>query len=932
MKRWLSSIIDVRKGEVLVTTLMVLNIYIILVTYYLLKPARDSLFISMSGAKNLPLVFVLIALVVVPVTTFYSFVSRSLKLHQLINFTAVFIIINLLALRWLISLPDQPWVVYVFYIWVSIYGALTPAQFWLLANGVYDASQSKRLFVLFGLAAIFGASTGGEITNYLISSLQISTENLLFFCMGFIAITIPLVNWVWAIAGKNIEEEPYKPGRKQEEARPGIGEVFKDIKSSRYLLMIIAVIIMTMVIATFADYLLKAVAEIAFTPPGADRPDKQELSAFFGKYYGRVSFLSFLVQFFLSYRILKAFGVGGAILFLPVSQLLSAIAMAIAPGLTTGILIRGSGDVFKYSIDKTGRELLFLPIPLDVKKRVKVFIDVLVDRWFRGLAGGILFIFTAVLMLDVRIISLVAAGIVVFWIFLAVSIRKQYIDAFRKALDKGEIDPVLLTVKINDASTIDSLMKALGSENERQVSYALGLLGEVQNEGLAERVQPFLKHRNSEIRRQALVVLQNQENGKFAPEIEALLSDPGPEVRIEALRYIYRNTTANHLKLLKDYLERSEFNLSSAALGYIANYGTEDEKVLIDSRLAQTFLNRSGSEREPGRQLLARALGKLGDPEFRPVLQELMADSFPAVVKEAIASAGRLQDREFLPQLLKMLGDHRYRAEIRAALAAYGDRITGTLNDYLSDPAIDLAIRRNIPRVLRLIPTRQSVEVLCHNLSNVIPELKYPILRALNYLRSRRPELNFPGEPVENALQEEAQIYYEVYQIYRVYNETGKDMADNSRLLLLKTALAEKLAKSKELMFQLLALQYPPKDIFNAYQGILSNKKTLRASGVEFLDNLLRKEVKEFLMPILDETAPADVINRGKRLFKINIADRVAALEHLIRGKDPWLKACAVFNVDSGGSPEVRNLVEQARTDSDFLVRETAEMVLGSKK
>ncbi|MCB0305359.1 MAG: hypothetical protein KDI38_16465, partial [Calditrichaeota bacterium] len=64
MKRWLSSIIDIRKGEVLVTTLMVLNIYLILVTYYLLKPARDSLFISVAGAKNLPLVFILIALVV----------------------------------------------------------------------------------------------------------------------------------------------------------------------------------------------------------------------------------------------------------------------------------------------------------------------------------------------------------------------------------------------------------------------------------------------------------------------------------------------------------------------------------------------------------------------------------------------------------------------------------------------------------------------------------------------------------------------------------------------------------------------------------------------------------------------------------------------------------------------------------------------------
>ncbi|MCB0312222.1 MAG: hypothetical protein KDH84_03000, partial [Calditrichaeota bacterium] len=215
MKRWLSSIIDIRKGEVLVTTLMVLNIYLILVTYYLLKPARDSLFISVSGAKNLPLVFILIALVVVPVTTVYSRISRSFRLNQLINYTTIFIIINLFLLRWMISLPGQVWVVYAFYTWVSIYGALTTAQFWLLANAVYDASQAKRIFVLFGLAAIIGATTGGEITNLLIKEFGVSTENLLYFCVVFMAVCVFLVTWIWSLTQKDIDEGPVARGSRK---------------------------------------------------------------------------------------------------------------------------------------------------------------------------------------------------------------------------------------------------------------------------------------------------------------------------------------------------------------------------------------------------------------------------------------------------------------------------------------------------------------------------------------------------------------------------------------------------------------------------------------------------------------------------------------------------------------------------------------------
>ena len=165
--------------------------------------------------------------------------------------------------------------------------------------------------------------------------------------MAFMAICIMLVNWIWSISDIDAGDSVESAKKKIEEPEPSMGEVFKDIKSSRYLVMIIGIIVMTMIGATFADYLLKAVAEIEFTPPGADKADKAELSAFFGKFYGRISLLSFLLQFFLSYRILKTFGVSGAILFLPVSQLLAGFGMVLYPGLLTGVFLRGSGDVFK---------------------------------------------------------------------------------------------------------------------------------------------------------------------------------------------------------------------------------------------------------------------------------------------------------------------------------------------------------------------------------------------------------------------------------------------------------------------------------------------------------------------------------------------------------------------------------------------------------
>lgn len=929
MKRWLSSIIDIRKGEVLVTTLMVLNIYLILVTYYLLKPARDSLFISVSGAKNLPLVFILIALVVVPVTTVYSRISRSFRLNQLINYTTIFIIINLFLLRWMISLPGQVWVVYAFYTWVSIYGALTTAQFWLLANAVYDASQAKRIFVLFGLAAIIGATTGGEITNLLIKEFGVSTENLLYFCVVFMAVCVFLVTWIWSLTQKDIDEGPVARGsRKKAEPEASMGEVFRDVKSSRYLMMIIGIIIMTMVTATFVDYLLKAVAEVAFTPAGALKPDKEELSAFFGKYYGRVSLLSFLVQFFLSYRILKVFGVSGAIMFLPVSQLLAAVGMAVAPGLASGVILRGSGDVFKYSIDKTGRELLFLPVPLDVKKRVKVFIDVLIDRWFRGLAGGILYIFTAVIILTVSQISMMVIGIVLLWMVLVLFIRKQYINAFRQALDKGEIDPAQLTFKITDASTVDNLIKALDSDNARQVNYALGMLAEVQNEKLIAVVQPLLKHADREVRSRALRVLGNQGERGLGEEIRLLLSDEDAEVRIEAMHYIYLSNPDKGGELLRQYLKGDDFYLQSAALGCIARYASRDEKSLITGEVIERFLNRQDEHAVPSRKLLAAALGTLDNPLFSEYLLRLLGDPAAEVVREAIAAIGHTRDREFLPQLLNLLSDKHYRADARAALVQYGNRILGTLNDYLSDPAIGLAVRRNVPRVMMHIPTQQSVDTLTSSLTRVEPGIRHAVIRALNRLRDKNPELDYQQETIRKALDREAQAYYQAYQIQQFYPETEDDASREVRLL--RRALRERLQKNLERIFRLLALIYPAKDVFNAYQGVQSANKNIRASGIEFLENLLQKDIKEFLMPILDETSPEAIIRTGRKRFRIDITNRQEGLVALARGKDPWLKACAIYAAGSASSADLQELIEEAAGSSDALVRETALLVAKS--
>lgn len=915
LRNWL----DIRKGEIPVTILMFLYYYLILVTYYFLKPARDSLFLVKLGPAQLPVIFILIAVMVVPVTSLYTRAGRSLKLNQLINTTTIFLIVNLMILWWLIQLGYN-WVFYLFYIWVSIYGILVTSQYWLFANAIFDPTQAKRIFVPLGVGGILGAITGGEVTNIIIKVFNVQTEDLLFFCIGFLTLCIILVNTIWTLNRKQIMDQQPSSKRVRDERQDNFSQVFGTIKGDRYLLFIVGIIAMTMMTASFVDYQFKTIASETYST-------KEELTAFFGMFYGRLSLVSIIFQLLLTYRFIRILGVGGIILFLPFGLLVGSAAMMIAPGILAAVLLRGADGSFKYSIDKTGRELLFLPVPLEVKKRTKIFIDMFVDRWFRGLAGAFLLLCTAVLGLSVQQISAVVFIILVFWILVALMIRKEYVNAFRKALERREIDLNEIRMHITDAATIQTLTATLRSDNERQITYALDMLMSVKDVELTSAVLPLLQHRSAAIRKKTIEILQNQRNQEPDAAVEKHLTDDDLDVRIEALRYLYMHAEGDNSEMLRTYVQHPDHKIQEAALGCIAAYDDAGDPQLVNDSIIQTLLDREGPEGETSRFLAAKLLGRIDIPGFREYLLQLMDDTSPAIAREAIASAGRTRDREWVPLLLKKLSDRQYRKDARLALAVYGNSILGTLNDYLNDASVDTVLRSNIPRIFYKIPTQESVNVLKNNLDCRELLIKYHIVKSLNKLRDRYPDLQFGDEEIERALVSESKSYYEIIHVLHYHQSTAKTPAN----VLLEQALKEKLEQNLEWIFRLLGLQYPPKDIYSAFLGVTSRQKSARASAIEFLDNVLGKNIKKYLLPMLDPEAIDIAMRNGQKLFGLRIHSFNEALIHLIRGNDPWLKACAMYASGDSQSSDIVSAIEEARNDPNRVVRETVSYVLHNR-
>jgi len=199
------------------------------------------------------------------------------------------------------------------------------------------------------------------------------------------------------------------------------------------------------------------------------------------------------------------------------------------------------------------------------------------------------------------------------------------------------------------------------------------------------------------------------------------------------------------------------------------------------------------------------------------------------------------------------------------------------------------------------------------------------VARALSKLRAAHPRLLFDRNRITRAVLAEAKKLYHLAQILAVLPPEDRP---SSKLLL--RALAEKRHRVLERIFVLLGVRYRPQDLENAYQGYIGGKQ-LRASALEFLDNLLKKSLRDHVLPLLEPIEEQEVVLAGRDLFGEPIATREEALAHLIAGDDAWLRACALYDLPEQSNETLRRLALAAKEDPDPIARETASALIAKR-
>jgi AAA family ATP:ADP antiporter len=938
MTKLFRKLFDIREGEVTIVTLMFFYGFLIIASLSILKPVRNSLFLVRFGYERLPFVFVLVAIFSGFVAVFYSKYSKKVRLNRLIQST-LFIAVAVLLAFWslLYSGYDSAWFLYAFYIWVAIFGVITGTQFWLLANEIYNAREAKRLFGLIGAGAISGGIFGGYLTSYL--APRLSTENMIFLCIGFLMLCQFFVWSIWkrtkhaTFAQKTARKKQFSKACAQDNP-------IRMILSSRHLAYLAGIIGIGVVVANLADFQFQTIASQV-------KPEADSLTAFFGLWLSNLNILSLIIQLFLTGRIIKHLGVTASLLFLPFAIMIGALAVLINPVLWSAVLIKMGDGGFKHSINKASSELLAIPIPSEIKKRAKSFIDVFVKNAAKGLGGILLITLVIGLSLSVQYISLIILALIALWVFMIFRIKNEYVNSFRMAIEKRSINLEDQSLNLNDAAVFKSFIKVLDGKSERQILYVLDMLEDVKNKELVPYLEKLIDFPSDAVKSSVLKMALEYDDLDLSTSAQDLLSSEDLTVQTEALRYISKISN-DKVSTLREFLKQENYRIQLAATTATAFEWRENKDLRgeIDlSGLFQTILKElqekavNEDEKRFIKINIAKAIGLAKNPDLYPLLYDFVNDVSTDVKKAAITSIGSTAEKEFIPILITLLNTKHLRKHVREALASFGEDIIIILTKILENPDVDRGRKLAIPKVLAMIDSQKSVNTLLRNLEIMDLTLRYEIIKALNKLRVKFPTLKFDPHVIQKRILDEIEQYKSILRVWleqnrmflaaqrRYGDKTLPDQDKKARLLLL-FALEEKLDKNLERVFRLLGMKYPPKDMVDAYLGLMSQTAKLKAISIEFLDNILETRLKRILIPIVEESRPERISEREFLQTWGEKTDELESIQSLLVSDDNWLKACTIYLNAALNYREFYDSIQELIHSSDPIVRETAQLYL----
>ncbi len=413
---------DVHAGEGVTVLLMLANIFLTLVAYSVIKVVREPLIILGGGAEARAYSSAGQAALLMLFVPAYSWFASKVDRRKLLIGVTLFFFANIQLFALAVAAHVR-FVGVAFFIWVGIFNNALVAQFWSYANDIYTKPMGDRLFPIIAIGMTAGAPLGALIAGSL-GGAHVSVQAILQVSAVLLLASLALYLAVNARETRKARKARSDEGQEALGGRSGFTLVFQ----SRYLVLIAFLIVLLNVVNTTGEYLNAHLVELhARSAAAADPAFDQEawISAYSGSYQFWVNVAALLLQFFVTSRLVKLFGMRGALLALPVIALGGYSIVAVGVSFAIVRWVKTAENATDYSIMNTARGLLWLPTSREEKYKGKQAIDTFFVRAGDLLQAALVFAGTHWLALSVRGFALVNVAMTLAWLAVAFAILRE---------------------------------------------------------------------------------------------------------------------------------------------------------------------------------------------------------------------------------------------------------------------------------------------------------------------------------------------------------------------------------------------------------------------------------------------------------------------------------------------------------------------------
>jgi len=379
----LRRVVEVRDEEVAALLCSCAYSFFVLASFYVLRPLREEMGVA-GGTKNLPYLFLgTLGAMLVASPLFSALVTRYSR-RRFIPYAYHFFTANVLVFFALFhTLDGEPRVLAarVFFVWTSVFNLFVVAVFWGYMADIFRSEQGKRLFGFIAAGGTIGAIAGSGLTTAAVRA--IGTTQVLLMAALFIECAVLMFRRLdrLPLAGAGAGTASGGDGAM---AKTGVWGGLTLVAGSAYLLMICLYYLFFTTASTFTYLEQARLVAAASTSPEAR-------TAIFARIDLLTNVLTLVLQSLMAGRIVRAMGVGPALVILPLVHVAGFASLVAWPVLNMCVAFQVLRRGTDYGIAKPAREVLYTVLDREEKYKAKSFIDTFVYRGGDALSAAVIY-------------------------------------------------------------------------------------------------------------------------------------------------------------------------------------------------------------------------------------------------------------------------------------------------------------------------------------------------------------------------------------------------------------------------------------------------------------------------------------------------------------------------------------------------------------